>query len=449
MLLNYVRTLRNLNRNVLLYLAATALLGFSFDGGVFSVLFNLYLLRLGFGPEFIGQVASAGLLSFSLASLPAGSIGERFGYRAVMVVGLLMIVGGGVFLPLAELLPPFTVAPSILTLYVIMFAGLGLYFVNAVPYVMSLSSDDERNRAFSMQTALIALAAFTGSLAGGFLPRLVALILGIDQQVAAAYRYPLIIATLLLLPSIWILSRIRRPTTEILSDVVTHQPDSTPIAPSMTAPTAVIHSRWGLFSPVIITLLMLSTVRFFQVSGVATVYTFFNVYMDTELAVSTSQIGLIAACARLIGVFAALSTPSLVTRWGAPVTVLVASLIGTFSILPLALIPVWTAAGIGFIGVTAISSMRFPAFMIFSTSLVPPNWRGTLAGLGEFSGGLSFAGLAFIGGSMAEKQGFSSLFLLGGAMTLAGTILFYIWYVLPRAKHLPTPIAEVSSEPLL
>lgn len=445
MLLNYVRTLRNLNRNVLLYLAATSLLGFSFDGGVFSVLFNLYLLRLGFGPEFIGQVASAGLLSFSLASLPAGSIGERFGYRLVMVVGLLMIVGGGVLLPLAELLPPFLIAPSILTLYVIMFAGLGLYFVNAVPYVMSLSADDERNRAFSMQTALIALAAFTGSLAGGLLPRLVALILGIDQQQAAAYRYPLILATVLLLPSVWILSRIRRPTTEILSESVPLLPESAPLS----APTQVISSRWGLFSPVIITLLMLSIVRFFQVSGVATVYTFFNVYMDTELAVSTSQIGLIAALARLIGVFAALSTPGLVTRWGAPMTVLIASLIGTFSILPLALVPVWTAAGIGFIGVTAISSMRFPAFMIFSTSLVPPNWRGTLAGLGEFSGGLSFAGLAFIGGSMAEKQGFSSLFLLGGAMTLAGTILFYIWYVLPRHKRLPTPVAEVSSEPLL
>ena len=131
-MLNYVRTLRNLNRNVLLYLTATALLGFAFDGGVFSVLFNLYLLRLGFGPELIGQVAAAGLLSFSLASLPAGSFGERWGYRAVMVVGLSMIVGGGVLLPAAELLPAPLVPSGIITLYAIMFAGLGLYLVNAL-----------------------------------------------------------------------------------------------------------------------------------------------------------------------------------------------------------------------------------------------------------------------------------------------------------------------------
>jgi predicted MFS family arabinose efflux permease len=190
-------------------------------------------------------------------------------------------------------------------------------------------------------------------------------------------------------------------------------------------------------------------VRFFQVSGVATVYTFFNVYMDTKLAVETSQIGLIVASARLIGVFAALSTPILVSRWGAASTVLFASTVGALSILPLVFIPFWLAAGIGFIGVTAISSMRFPAYMIYATSIVPPNWRGTMAGMGEFFGGLSFAGLAYVGGYMAEHQGFPSLFLLGGALTLTGTLLFYIWFMLPRNKPLPAPAAKVSSEPLL
>ncbi len=133
MLLNYVRTLRNLNRNVLLYLVATSLLGFAFDGGVFSVLFNIYLLRLGFGPEFIGQVAAAGLLAFSLTSLPAGGFGERWGYRGVMVLGLILIIGGGVLLPLSEFLPRAWLAPSILTLYIIMFAGSGALFCQRSP----------------------------------------------------------------------------------------------------------------------------------------------------------------------------------------------------------------------------------------------------------------------------------------------------------------------------
>lgn len=438
-MLTYFRTMRNLNRNVLYYLAATAMLGFAFDGGIFSVLFNLYLLRLGFGPEFIGQVAAAGLLAFSIASLPAGSMGERWGYRLMMVLGLIMIVGGGVILPLGQFVAGDFLGSAIMILYVVMFAGLGFYFVNAVPYVMSISSDDERNRAFSMQTALLALAAFTGSLGGGYLPRLFAMLLGVDAQEAAAYGFPLVLATVLLLPSIWLLSKITRPT---------HETDEHAAHALASAAIPATSPRWGWYSPIIITLLMLSIVRFFQVSGVATVYTFFNVYMDTELSVPTSRIGLIAASARLIGVFAALSTPGLISRFGSPATVLFASLIGSISILPLALIPVWPAAGLGFIGITAISSMRFPAFMIFSTGLVPPNWRGTLAGVGEFAGGLSFAGLAFIGGSMAENQGFSSLFLLGGALTLAGTLLFYLWFMLPRNKRVASPVAGVTTEPL-
>lgn len=458
MLLNYFRTLQQLNRNVLLYLAATAMIGLAFDGGVFSVLFNLYLLRLGFGPEFIGQVAAAGLLSFSLASLPAGSMGERWGYRAVMINGLILIVGGGVLLPLAEGLPSTWLAPSILTIYTIMFAGLGLYFVNAVPYVMHISTANEHHRAFSMQTALLAFAAFAGSLGGGYLPRFFSTWLDIDQHHAAAYRYPLLLATILLIPSIWILSRIRAPhqaheaNTATDTEIATASTEAETIGESSTTPLTTIPATpsqsipkvapWLVYSPILITILLLSVVRFFQVSGVATVYTFFNVYMDTELAVPTSSIGLIAAVARLIGVFAALITPVLITRWGTAPTVLFASIVSTISTLPLAFVPTWYAAGLGFIGVTAISSMRYPAFMIYATGLVPANWRGTLAGIGEFAGGMSFAGLAFIGGSMAENQGFSTLFMLGGLLTLAGTILFYFWFMLPNKKSLP--IAEAA-----
>ena len=49
MFADYVRALRGFNRNVRLYLFTTALLGFTIFGGIYPVLFNLYLLRLGHG----------------------------------------------------------------------------------------------------------------------------------------------------------------------------------------------------------------------------------------------------------------------------------------------------------------------------------------------------------------------------------------------------------------
>ena len=443
MLTNYVRSLRALNPSVLRYLFATAAIGFAIDGGVYGVLFNLYLIRLGFGPEFIGQVNSAGLTAFALSSLPAGAIGARFGNRLLMLIGIGMMVVGGVALPLAEALPLGSQQAAIITAYVLVYSGLAIFFVNAVPFVMEISSGEERNQAFSLQTALLALAAFTGALIGGTLPRLFAFLLGVSQEGPAPYRLPLILAALLMLPSIWIIARIRRPPLPASDDPTTLIDPAGVVEPAAVITDAIppspVAPRWRLNSPVFVIFLLLCAVRFFQVSGVAAAGTFFNVYMDTELDVATANIGLITAFARLLGVPAALMTPALVMRWGAPWTVVIASTVAAFSMLPLALLPFWPAAAIGFIGVTAISSMRYPAYMIYAMGVMPPSWRGTLAGAGETAGGISFAGLALLGGYMIANQGYTPVFLLAGGLTLIGTLLFYLWFVAPRRKPLPMP----------
>lgn len=423
---NYLGTLRKFNRNVRFYLLATALLGFAIDGGVYSVIFNLYLLRLGFGPEFIGQANSLGLLAFALSSLPSGTLGAWFGNRRMMVVGLVFMIAGGFGLPLAQYAPGAWIGPVIMGAYALLYLGLALYFVNSVPLVMEIAGPEERTHAFAMQTALLALAAFSGALIGGFLPRLFASAMGMTLHQPAPYRLPLVFAAVLMVPAVWAILSIRpAPSAE----------DATPAAAGA--------QRGGLRgsaeSSLILTLVLLSVVRFFQVGAIGSASTFFNVYMDTQLNVATGQIGVLAAVARLLGVPAALLTPVLVARWGAPRAVLGASTLTAISMLPLALIPHWGAAGIGYVGVTALSSIRYPAYLLYSMELVPPTWRGTLAGAGEMSGGLSFALMAFAGGYLIEAQGFPALFLTGAVLATVGTLLFYLWFMLPRAKGAVVP----------
>jgi predicted MFS family arabinose efflux permease len=302
---------------------------------------------------------------------------------------------------------------------------------------MEVSAPQERQHAFPLQTALMALTAFSGSLIGGLLPRFFALWMGVDADDPVPYRLPLLAASLTLIPAIFIILRIPYGPDQ-------EEPEPSEVQAAMPSvarepiPTSA-PSRVRLESSIAVTLLLLAIVRFFQVSGVATSSTFFNVYMDTALNVPTAQIGMIAAVARLGGVFAALGTPLLVARYGAARTVVLASTITTLSLLPLALVPHWIAAGVGFLGVTAISSMRYPAFMLFAIDQVPPSWRGTLAGSGEFAGGVSFAGMALVGGYLIAAGGFTPLFLLGSGLTLVGTLLFYLWFALPRPKPVPTP----------
>ena len=69
------------NRDVRLYLVTAGLVGFCWIG-IYLVLFNLYLLRLGYGPEFIGTVNAAGSLAYAVFSLPAGALGGRWGCAA-------------------------------------------------------------------------------------------------------------------------------------------------------------------------------------------------------------------------------------------------------------------------------------------------------------------------------------------------------------------------------
>ena len=44
----YLRTIRHFNRDIHLYLFASGLVGFCLFSGIYSLLFNLYLLRLGY-----------------------------------------------------------------------------------------------------------------------------------------------------------------------------------------------------------------------------------------------------------------------------------------------------------------------------------------------------------------------------------------------------------------
>jgi hypothetical protein len=73
----YLERLRLFSRDARLYLISAALIGFTL-WGVYAGFLNLYLIRLGYGPEFIGMINALGMLSATVFSLPAGTLGGRW-----------------------------------------------------------------------------------------------------------------------------------------------------------------------------------------------------------------------------------------------------------------------------------------------------------------------------------------------------------------------------------
>jgi MFS family permease len=198
---HYLRKLRLVNRDVRLYLLGVALAGFSFFG-IYTVLFNLYLLRLGFGLEFIGLANGLSWLAMVVFSLPAGELARRGGGRRIMIAGTILTVAGFGLLPLAEFAPPSLWAAWLIAAWVVAGIGWTAWAVGASPFLMAATSPAERDLVFSIQAALLPLTGFVGSLIAGVFPGLVAAALSIPLDHPATYRYPLLIAGMLLVPAV-------------------------------------------------------------------------------------------------------------------------------------------------------------------------------------------------------------------------------------------------------
>lgn len=402
---------RTISPTIGLYFLSTSTIGFAIDGGVYAVLLNLFLVRLGYGPELIGLVNSVGTLTFTLACLPAGMLGERWGNRRVMLAGLVLLLIGCVCLPLADTFAPTLQLPWLLVFSVVIYLGLALYFVNTAPFVMDIVTAAQRNSIFSIQTALLSLASFVGSLLGGLLPPLIGGVLGVSLDSSIPFRYALMVAGLAMVPAMLAL-RAARP-------VPVHQEET--VVPVDNAPVTVAASLGGL-------LVIMALIRILQVAGLGTVNTFFNVYLDADLHLPTAQIGAVIAAARLLGVPAALATTALTARFGNRAVVIGASLGSALSIVPMALVSHWSVASLSFIGVIGLSWIRYASSLVYFMELVPPRRRATVSGVMEMAAGICFTLIAFGGGYVIALFGYRPLFLLGAAMTAVGALLFWLFF---------------------
>ena len=393
-----------------MYLLTVALQGFAANG-IFAVLFNLYLLRLGYGPEFIGLVVAAGQTAFCFSCLLTGAFGARWGSRRPLLVGFALHALGYGLASLAELIPLTGREGWLLATYVLFSVGSALHGVHSNPFLMSATGVEERQHAFSVQAAVGPLAGFAGSLFGGILPRFFAAALGAAGSEATPYRYAILLSALLLIPIVPVLWHTRE-------------------APVEPAPR-----RAGRRdnSPLIV-ILMWAFVSLIRHSGRAPANTFFNVYLDAGLHLATAQIGLLTGAAKLVAVPAALVTPFFVARWGRCRTVVWGTIGVALSLLLLALVPHWSAAGVGFIGFTAFFAITSPVCSVYNQELVPPAWRPTMAGIVNTAIGLGTAAMSLGGGYAIAALGYRTLFLSSVALSACSALFFWLFFGVPRGE---------------
>lgn len=413
MLATYLHALRQFDRNVRLYLISVSLLGLTVAGGIQNVLLNLYLLRLGYGLDFVGQFNAVGALSFALFSLPAAVLCRHWGSRRMMILGLALIAASSGVLPLVEFTPAAWWTPALLCIRLPNAIGFALFVVNSSPFLMGSTTGRERTHAFSVQIALWPLTGFVGSLVGGLLPEFFAALPGISPDGPAAFRYSLLLSAVLLVPGVLVLLPTREPEVVEERRETVSEADPAPLGPI------------GF----IFLVLLLQTACF----GV--VHIFFNVYLDVDLGVSTVFIGVLIAAGQLMGGIATLATPMLSARWGHVRVVIWGSLGAMLSLVPLVLFAHWGAAGFSFVGVSALSSLRVPALIVYQQEMVPRRWWALMSGAANMASGLSFTATALVGGYIIPALGYRSLCLVSMGLMAVGTLVFWVYFRVPRGEY--------------
>ena len=392
--------LARFERDVKLYMACAALIGFS-AFGIYSVLFNLYLLRMDYGVDLVGRFNAAGLLSFALFSPIASNWAHRTGYRRTLVGGMTLMVVGYLLMSLAGFFFGPLRTGWIAAVQVVINCGFATYMVNSSPFLMSATAADNRSLVFSLRGAVWPLFGFAGSVLGGALPQVFAQLT--DYGGLVPYQCSLLVASLVLAPSLVLFGSTAGDSGQEQSAAATEGENGTrPAAPLMAI---------GLIS-------------LLAAPGVAVARTFFNVYLDAELGIAPPSIGWLIGLAQLLSVPAALVAPYALAKTS-HVQVFTYTTLGiALALLPMALIPRWETAGLGYISVIALTAVRMPAFTVFHQELVGPRWRASMSAVTTTTALMGYALTAFGGGRLALSMGYTQLFLLGVAITCISVVPF-------------------------
>lgn len=410
------RALPRFKPEVRLILMATGILAISFFG-IQALLKILYILRLGYGPEYVGLFSASGALGYMAMSLPSGWLGERWGVTRAMAVGAVATTAGMVMLPLTELFPLWARDSWPIVSQVVTAGGYAMFSINLVPALMAVTSPENRNSAYALSSTLRSLGTFVGTISGGLLPVFLAGLVGTGLDSPVPYRLGLWIGPVVAVVAVVPLLRIRKADG--------------PVVQAETAPD-------GAF-PLLSVGLLIAFVSLSQAAS-ATCQAFCNAYMDSVLTLSPSTIGLITGTGQFIAIFAPMLLPGMARRRGNGWTLLVVTLGSAVSLMPLILMPHWLGAGMGSIGILTLTAMWMPTLQVYQMEMIAQRWRSLTYGVVSMAMGLNFALISFVGGRVVQGWSYPTLFVFGLLMSVVGAGLMGV--LVRKPKLIATGLAE-------
>jgi MFS family permease len=405
-----LRQVGGLSRNARLYIVSTTLVGFG--SGIWSVIFYLYLNlpEVGFQPDFISNMFTAGALATGIIALPAGLIIERLGTKKALLIGLTS--------NLFNIVQFLVLQPSLL-LFASLFSGLigTVSWVASAPFIMENSTKEERTFLFSVDWAIMIIMNFVGSLAGGAMPDLFNSFLGLPTGLSASatgYRLSLLISMVLslasVIPILLIRERKRQAQQRIGDLFALKNVKSGRTILKFMLPVGIIGFGAGFIVPL------------------------FNIFFKLKFAATAEEIGVLSALSNITLVIGTLSAPALAKRLGKVKAIALCEFFSMPFIMLMTLSPNLGFAGAAFITRNALMNMAGPISTAFQMEMVTETERATTNGLMVMSDNIPRAITASISGGMMTLSDFYTPFLATTITYFMASSLFYTFFRKVEAK---------------
>lgn len=377
----------------------TALVGFVLN--IPDVLFNFYLVSLGFDNVTIASFASILRMSGFVFGIPIGLAVDRFGgTRTVQVAVVLAIVVWICLLNTTNV----TVIQVLYFLSGVLFTAQG---ISILPSLARVSSPDQRAHLYGMNFSVYMVTSVVSALLGGMLPHWVALAIGVDAMSVSAYRGALyvvvVIAGLALLPLVGVHRQLYGGVS-----------------------TGVVFARVGQIAVPWYQLVYRTIGRFGIGFAGGLFQPFINMYLRQSYAVPDSTVGLYMAVMGIGSVVGGVLAARVTARYGGRRGLLLAG-----SVAGLLALSILGSGEVGFVVVytilSCVISMIYPMADVLVMGSVAPAQRGFANSISGMMWSLGWASAAWLSGVFQATHGFVwPIVLMSIALVVTG---LWFWFV--------------------
>jgi MFS family permease len=393
--------------NARLYLINVIITGAAM--GVFRLLFNFYVLSLGYDEALLGTLVTVNSLTALLVALPMGYLADRLGRKtSLLVSGALMAVSVLVMVTW----------PTSAVFYISnIFFGVAqsLAAVTMAPFLMENSGEEERTYLFSFGSGLQMASASVGNWIGGYLPSWMAAWRTVEPTSSEAYGGALMIVGLVSLGALLPLALLKTPKTSRAER-------------SVFAPLSYAAKNPGKLSKLVLPMLLTSI-------GAGLIMPFMNVFFRQVYQQPDPVIGGLFAWGSLAMGLGLLVAPPLADRMGKIRLVVITQGLSIPFLILLGFAPwFWLSAGSYYIRV-ALMNMSGPVYQTFVMENVEESARATVASLVSMSWNFGWAFSPMLSGWMQVNYGFGPPFI--GTIVLYAFSVYLYWAFFWKKSSIP------------